>query len=66
MNCYIFKVYLKRYEDNILYSAILFVIKVTFLMARRMVLYWLCPIDLRKVSNTRAMKSDQKLISEYP
>lgn len=41
-----------------LYSAILFVIKVTFLMARRMLHYWFCPIDLRKIDSTKTMKSD--------
>lgn len=45
-----------------LYSAILFVIKVTFLMARRMLHYWFCPIDLRKIDSTKTMKSDQILM----
>lgn len=49
-----------------LYSAILFVIKVTFLMARRMLHYWFCPIDLRIIDSTKTMRSDPKSLCEYP
>lgn len=54
-----FKSIWRGYEDNFLYSAILFVIKLTFLMARRMLHYWLYPNDLRKIGSTKTMKNDQ-------
>lgn len=34
-------------------------------MARRMLHYWLCPTDLRKIGSTKTLKNDPKFICEY-
>lgn len=66
MNCYSFLNLYETYEDNFLYSIVLFVINVTFVMARRMLHYWLCPVDLRKTGSNKAMKHDPKFLCECP